>query len=199
LETRGARRAPAAAATARAAEGRGRALWTKEDAITTPTIDSTEGAVCGPPRVAPVARSLVRLASLVLGGLLLTCAAAAAQEHQIPTAPPEFLALENPIAKDEMDEKFLKKTARLYKRKCKSCHGIDGDGNGSKAELMQIKPAAFSAPGYLAGREDGQLYWILMNGSPGTEMEPRGPGTRENLSEREIWSLIAYIRHAFTR
>ena len=67
------------------------------------------------------------------------------------------------------------------------------------AELSEIKPAAFSKPGFLAGRKDGQLFWIIMHGSPDTEMEPRGPGTRENLSEREIWSLIAYIRHAFTR
>ncbi len=198
----GAHRGPAVAGSARAAEGCGRASWMTEDAIVTPTIDSTERAVCEPPRVAPVPRYLVRLASLVLGGALLAttaAAASAAEEHKIPTAPPEFLALENPIAKEEMDEKFLKKTARLYKRKCKSCHGIEGDGNGSKAEFMEIKPAAFSKPGYLAGRKDGQLYWILMNGSPGTEMEARGPGTRENLSEREIWSLIAYIRHAFTR
>jgi mono/diheme cytochrome c family protein len=129
----------------------------------------------------------------------IASAAIAGGGHQIPTAPAEFLALENPIGEDEMDDKFLKKTARLYKRKCKSCHGIDGDGNGSKAEFFQIKPAAFATPGYLAGRKDGQLFWILMNGSDGTEMEPKGPGSRDNLSEREIWSLIAYIRHAYTR
>lgn len=142
------------------------------------------------------------LATAFLATALLTAAAfpaAAGGERQIPTAPAEFLALENPVGADEMEGAFLKKTARLYKRKCKSCHGAEGDGNGSKAEFLEIKPAAFASPGYLAGREDGQLFWIIMHGSAGTEMEPRGPGTRENLSEREIWSLIAYIRHAFTR
>lgn len=167
--------------------------------IATPTIDAIERTVGRPPRAAPVPWPRVRLAFLVLGGALLACAANAAEKHRTPTAPPEFLALENPIGKDAMDKKFLKKTARLYKRKCKSCHGIGGDGKGSKAETIEIKPAAFSKPGFLAGRKDGQLYWIIMNGSEGTEMEPKGPKTRANLSEREVWSLIAYIRHAYTR
>ena len=161
-----------------------------------PTIEITGRSVFRPPRAAPIRRSLV------LGCALLACAAATATAgggRQIPTAPAEFLALENPIGADQMDGALLKKTARLYKRKCKSCHGIDGDGKGSKAEFIVIQPAAFSKPGYLAGRKDGQLFWIVTNGSEGTEMEARGPGTRDNLSEREIWSLIAYIRHAFTR
>jgi mono/diheme cytochrome c family protein len=173
--------------------------WTMEDMIATPTTDSTGRPLCERPRAAAVSLGLARLASLVLGGVVFAYAANAAEAHKIPTAPPEFLALENPIGKDQMDKKFLKKAARLYKRKCKSCHGVDGDGNGPKAETIEIKPAAFSKPGYLAGRKDGQLYWIIMNGSEGTEMEPKGPKTRANLSEREVWTLITYIRHAFTR
>jgi mono/diheme cytochrome c family protein len=144
----------------------------------------------------PIRRLLVLGCALLAGA---TATAFAGGGRQIPTAPAEFLALENPVGAAEMDGAFLKKTARLYKRKCKSCHGVDGDGKGSKAEHIVIKPAAFSKPGYLAGRKDGQLFWIAMNGSEGTEMEPKGPGTRDNLSEREIWSLIAYLRHAFTR
>lgn len=139
------------------------------------------------------------LAALLLGGMAAIAPAVLAQEHRIPTAPAEFQALENPIPAAEMDDKFMKKAARLYKNKCRGCHGEEGDGKGPKAETIQIKPAAFASPGYMAGRKDGQLFWIIMYGSPGTEMEPRGPGTRENLDEREIWSLIAYIRHAFTR
>ena len=123
----------------------------------------------------------------------------AAEKHKIPTAPSEFLAKKNPIAAIEVDAKFMKKVARLYKRKCRSCHGVEGDGKGSKAEFFQIKPAAFSAPGYLKSRKDGQLFWIMMHGSKDTEMEAKGPGSRDNLSERELWSLIIYIRKTFTR
>ncbi|MDH5748117.1 MAG: c-type cytochrome [Rhodospirillales bacterium] len=107
--------------------------------------------------------------------------------------------MKNPIDAGQVDKTFLKKTARLYKRKCSNCHGENGDGKGSKAEFFQIKPAAFSKPGYLKQRKDGQLFWILKNGSPGTEMEAKGPGSRDNFSEEELWSLIVYIRSAFTR
>ncbi len=164
-------------------------------------IDGTEGRARGR-RQPPAARLLLGLASLTLGAALLGAAAraqSATEAHKTPSAPAEWLAKKNPIPKAEMDAKFFKKAARLYKRKCKSCHGIDGDGKGRKAEFIEIKPVAFAKPGYLAGRKDGQLFWIVMSGSPGTEMEPRGPGTRENLTERELWSLIAYLRRAFTR
>lgn len=120
-------------------------------------------------------------------------------EHQIPEAPAEFLEMTNPIDYETVDEAFLKQVGKLYERKCSKCHGENGDGNGSKAEFFIIKPAAFSAPGYLAQRKDGQLFWIAMNGSEGTEMESVGPYSDVGLSEEKIWQLIAYIRRTFTR
>jgi len=123
----------------------------------------------------------------------------AEKEHQIPEAPAEYLEMVNPINYEEVDEKFLKEVGKLYKRKCSKCHGENGDGNGSKAEFFVIKPAAFSTPGYLAKRKDGQLFWIAMNGSEGTEMEPVGPDSDVGLSEEKLWQLIAYIRSRFTR
>jgi|TARA_B100001964_G_C14014933_1_gene501122 mono/diheme cytochrome c family protein len=131
--------------------------------------------------------------------VLLVVGMAGAEERRIPVAPADYLKMENPFDVDRADEGFLKKAGKLYKRKCKNCHGKDGDGKGSKAEFFEIKPAAFSDPGYLKGRKDGQLFWILMNGSEGTEMEPKGPGSRENFSKEELWSLIVYMRKKFTR
>jgi len=123
----------------------------------------------------------------------------AEEEHQIPEAPTEYLEMVNPVNYEEVDEDFLKEVGKLYKRKCSKCHGENGDGKGSKAEFFVIKPAAFSTPGYLAQRKDGQLFWITMNGSEGTEMEPVGPDSDVGLSEEKLWQLIAYIRSRFTR
>lgn len=125
--------------------------------------------------------------------------ASSGEEHRIPDAPPEYLEMVNPIDYKEVDEAFLKKVGRLYKRKCSKCHGEDGDGKGSKAEFFIIKPAAFSAPGYLEKRKDGQLFWIMMYGSEGTEMTPVGPDSDVGLSEERMWQLIAYLRRTFTR
>jgi hypothetical protein len=36
---------------------------------------------------------------------------------------------------------------------------------------------------------DGQLFWIIKNGSKGTSMPPYS-----KLSDRKIWQLIQYIR-----
>ena len=137
---------------------------------------------------------------LVSGFVLLFSEAVAAEEmHEIPEAPPEYLEMVNPINYEEVDEDFLKKTGRLYKRKCRKCHGAEGDGKGPNAEHFVIRPAAFSAPGYLAGRKDGQLFWIMMYGSEGTEMTPVGPDSDVGLSEEQLWQLIAYMRSRFTR
>lgn len=148
----------------------------------------------------PVRRGRAFRASWVaMASFLVAVGAAAAEDHKIPTAPADYLAMKSPLDAGAVDDAFIAKFGRLYERKCKSCHGIDGDGNGEKAKTMIIKPAAFSRPGYLATRPDGQLFWILMNGSEGTEMEPRGPGSRDNLSEEELWSLIAFLRKRFTQ
>jgi len=135
----------------------------------------------------------------MVAAFLIAGSAIASDEHLIPDAPPEYLKLINPVNLNKLDKQTQRRVARLYKNKCRKCHGVEGDGNGPHAEFLEIKPAAFSATGYMAKRQDGQLFWIIMHGSPGTDMEPRGPGTRENLTETEIWSLIAYIRHTFSK
>ncbi|MFK5969388.1 MAG: cytochrome c [Candidatus Marithrix sp.] len=132
---------------------------------------------------------------IILGVFLASIANAG--EHQIPIAPQEYLDMQNPIV--EMNEQLLKTTSRLYKRKCSKCHGKKGDGKGYHAESIEIKPAAFSTPDYMANRKDGQLFWIMMNGSDGTEMVPVGPGTDIGLSEQQMWELITYLRKTFTK
>ena len=121
----------------------------------------------------------------------------AEEEHQTPTAPAEFLAMENPYDVDDVDDDFLKAGKKIYKRKCKKCHGTDGDGQGSAADDIEIKPTAFDTAGYFDDRPDGQLYWIMLEGSEGTEMEAFGPGTDVNLSEDDIWKLVTYLRSSF--
>lgn len=140
-----------------------------------------------------------RVSSLVMSLLMFfSFFVYAADEHVTPTAPADFLAMENPVDEDDIDEAFLKSAGEIYKRKCKKCHGSDGDGEGSAAEDIEIKPTNFIAEGYMDGKKDGQLYWIIVNGSDGTEMEAFGPGSDVNLSEEEIWSLISFMRSKFT-
>jgi mono/diheme cytochrome c family protein len=36
---------------------------------------------------------------------------------------------------------------------------------------------------------DGQLFWVIRNGSPGTGMP-----AFKNLKDREIWQIVRYLR-----
>ncbi|MBF0285069.1 MAG: cytochrome c [Magnetococcales bacterium] len=139
------------------------------------------------------------LLSLMGAALLLAGQAVAAEAHKTPTAPADFLSKTNPIKADEADEATLKEGGKIYTKKCGKCHGETGDGKGSAAGELVIKPTNLSAPGYLAGRKDGQLLWITMNGSPNTEMKAFGPGSEQNYSEADLWKVITYMRSAFTK
>ncbi len=148
-----------------------------------------------------IALKMLFITAIIPIAIAITVAVAdgdAGDMHKIPDAPPEYLDMVNPNDSSVVDERFLKKASKLYKLKCKKCHGIEGDGNGPNAESFEIKPAAFSKPGYLAQRKDGQLFWIMMYGSENTEMAPVGPDSDIGLSEQQLWQLIAYLRYRFT-
>ncbi|MBF0184770.1 MAG: cytochrome c [Magnetococcales bacterium] len=140
-----------------------------------------------------------RVVLSLLGVALLLSTQVGAAEHKTPTAPADFLSKVSPIKADEADEATLKAGAKIYTKKCAKCHGETGDGKGSAAGELTIKPANMSAPGYMAGRKDGQLYWILLNGSPNTDMKGFGPGSEQNFSEDEMWKVITYMRATFTK
>ncbi|MDH5766341.1 MAG: c-type cytochrome [Gammaproteobacteria bacterium] len=136
--------------------------------------------------------------TFVVGAIfVLSATVVSAGKYKTPVAPADYLAKTNPYSVDDLDE-FKKATKKIYKGKCKKCHGSEGDGQGSGAEDMDPMPTAFNAPGYLKGKKDGQLFWIIEKGSDGTEMSAFGPGSEANLSEEEIWKLITYIRSKFT-
>jgi len=137
--------------------------------------------------------------SILLGAVFTAATVSTAIAREVPTAPADWLEKENIYTEDDVDDAFLKKAKKLYKRKCKKCHGPKGDGKGSAAADLEVKPPNFTAPGYMDGKKDGQFFWILMNGSKNTDMEPYGPGTDVNLSEEQLWQLVTYMRSAFSK
>lgn len=135
------------------------------------------------------------LVVIVAGIGFMTSVSTFAADHQVPAAPQNYLDMKNPLTESQA---VVERGESVYK-KCKKCHGAKGDGKGSGADGLEIKPTAFSAPGYLKGRADGQLFFILEKGSPNTDMEAWGPGSESNLSKDDMWSVITYLRKAFTK
>ena len=78
---------------------------------------------------------------------------------------------------------------------CRACHGQEGKGIlGPDIEPGSLKgplPRNFTDKAWQARRTDGELIWILKNGSPGTDMGPFIPLV---VTEEEAWQLILYVR-----
>ncbi|NIQ00441.1 MAG: cytochrome c [Nitrospinaceae bacterium] len=70
---------------------------------------------------------------------------------------------------------------------CVSCHLADGKGK----PMPGHSPRNFTDPKWQDARTDGELMWVLRNGSPGTGM-PRRVGVV--ISEEEGWKVIQFIR-----
>jgi len=77
---------------------------------------------------------------------------------------------------------------------CVTCHGKDGKGLGGDIAPGSIKgplPRDFTDKDWQAARTDGELFWILKNGSKGTAMASFIPLI---LTEEEAWQVLRYVR-----
>ena len=106
-------------------------------------------------------------------------------------APPEIYDKVNPLT-SSMDNILTGKA--LYEEKakpmaCKLCHGMKGNGRGGMSMGVHPQPRNFTCEKTINDVPDGQLFWIIQNGSPGTGMP-----AFEDLEDEKIWQLIIYIR-----
>lgn len=74
---------------------------------------------------------------------------------------------------------------------CMTCHGRDGKGLGDIEGLRGKLPRNFTDKSWQAVRTDGELFWILKNGSPGTDMASFIPLV---LTDEEAWQVLLYVR-----
>jgi mono/diheme cytochrome c family protein len=99
-------------------------------------------------------------------------------------------AMENPLP---ATPELIGKGKAIFHGKafCVTCHGKDGKGLGNIPGLRGKLPRNFTDKAWQAARTDGELYWILQNGSPGTDMAPFIPLV---LSPEEAWQVVLYVR-----
>ena len=105
-------------------------------------------------------------------------------------APAEFYGLVNPMKTSRSNRRAGKEVyEELTEPSCVVCHGKKGDGSGQLASQFDPRPRNFACAATVDGIPDGQLYWIILNGSPGTAMP-----SFDFLSDEEIWQLVLYLR-----
>ncbi len=85
---------------------------------------------------------------------------------------------------------------RAYKQQCAVCHGSEGKGDGEAAYLLFPKPRDFTIGSFKvrstpSGESplDQNLFNTISKGMPGSAM-----AGFKNLSERERWALVYYIK-----
>lgn len=140
-------------------------------------------------------RRLSRLEPLA-GGIVLTIAALIAAGFAVTAIRqtiPETAATSsnNPLA---ADPGAIQRGATIYAAHCLACHGATGGGpnedsptddpahqHGANADLTSRCAVA---------RRDGDLYYWVTNGVPGTEM----PAFDQALTEEERWAIVTYLR-----
>ena len=70
---------------------------------------------------------------------------------------------------------------------CVTCHSKDGKG----IKVPGHQPRDFTNAKWQEIRTDGEMMWMLKNGSPGTSMPVR---VGKVISEEEGWKVILFIR-----
>lgn len=74
---------------------------------------------------------------------------------------------------------------------CVACHGLDGQNTGVPFADRMSPPVLSLAGSEVQSYTDGQLKWIIDYG-----IWPSGmPGSKNILSDDEIWSIVLYLRH----
>jgi mono/diheme cytochrome c family protein len=130
-------------------------------------------------------------------GALLAVSSAHAQADTAPRVPPAERAaarsLANPLAASREN---VERGRVLYQGKgfCSACHGGDGRGLGADVEAARLRgalPRDLTDPAWQRARSDGELFWVLRNGSAGSAMGAFVPLV---LSDAEAWQVILYVR-----
>lgn len=118
----------------------------------------------------------------------------AEQDLVAPRVSPKHLAeakaLKNPF---KPTKENLRKGKELFggKGTCFTCHGKEGRGDGLAAVGLDPSPRNFTNPEFHAMRSDGELFWIIKHGSPGTAMMPMVGSV---IDAREAWLVLLYER-----
>ena len=98
--------------------------------------------------------------------------------------------MKNPV---EANAANIAKGKALFEGKgtCFNCHGKEGKGDGPAGAILNPSPRDFTNCKFHKKRKDGELFWVIKNGSAGTGMVSLIPAA---ITEEEAWTIINYER-----
>jgi hypothetical protein len=128
--------------------------------------------------------------------MMLSVSVAGAEERDPlkPRVPADQMAdakaMKNPVA---ANPESIAKGKALFEGKgtCFNCHGKEGNGQGPAGAILNPSPRDFTNCKFHKKRKDGELFWVIKNGSAGTGMVSLIPAA---ITEEEAWTIINYER-----
>src|SRR6185295_10092470 len=106
---------------------------------------------------------LLITASFLFAGILIfsmVTGFTSLQEKKPWPVPDNYKAMKNPVASNA---ESIAEGKTLYGTHCKSCHGVKGLGDGSKAAQLKTEPGNFSTADFQA-QSDGALFYKTSEG-----------------------------------
>lgn len=98
-------------------------------------------------------------------------------------APEDAAKRKNPLP---ITNESVTKGQSLFTEFCASCHGINASGISSTETGLSVDTP--NLPNRLKTHTDGDFHWKILNGKGDM------PSFKEELSEKETWDIVNYIR-----
>jgi mono/diheme cytochrome c family protein len=114
--------------------------------------------------------------------------------YMIEGVPADYQGAASPI---ERSQTAIIAGATLYAQHCAACHGPKGRGSGDAGRTLKPSPALKTYISRRPWAADEYLLWSVAEG--GVEFGSTMPAFREQLTRRQMWEIIAYMRAGFPR
>jgi len=108
-------------------------------------------------------------------------------EGAVPVQGLSVIPEEFPVNPVPADAVSLQRGAILYSLHCQVCHGPQGHGDGPLARYFDRTPQNLTGP-QITAEFDGSVYLTIVQGFG------QMPALAENLTPRERWDVINYVR-----
>jgi len=96
----------------------------------------------------------------------------------------------NPVA---TDADSVERGRVLYSVTCIQCHGPNADGKGIVGSALVFPPADLTSA-VVQTKPDGALFLTISNGIQGANGQIHMPALNENLTVRDRWDVVNYLR-----
>lgn len=121
--------------------------------------------------------------------ILIMCSAMVLAGHaQKPAkwvAPDKYKTMKNPSA---ANAESISTGKELYAKHCKSCHGKDGLGDGTKAATLGASCGDFTVKDFQS-QTDGEIFYKITQG------KDKMPGYGKTIPEdADRWALVNFLR-----